>query len=146
MNIRKGPDYIQEDRGYKTPCWVWQGCVNNQGYGITKRGLPKTRLSHVVEYEKKYGAVPEGLELDHLCSIILCINPDHLEPVTHTDNVRRGKKSKLTPEIAELIRQEYNAPGKKFGRQSSLGRKFGIVSSAVWSVVHGKTWKEGLSI
>jgi hypothetical protein len=36
------------------------------------------------------GEIPEGLELDHLCRNTLCVNPDHLEPVTHAENIQRG--------------------------------------------------------
>jgi hypothetical protein len=42
-------------------------------------------------YEMLVGPVPDGLELDHLCRVPACVNPDHLEPVTHIENVRRGR-------------------------------------------------------
>jgi len=41
-------------------------------------------------YEYFKGPVPDGLELDHLCRVRSCCNPDHLEPVTHKENIRRG--------------------------------------------------------
>lgn len=31
-----------------------------------------------------------GLTIDHLCRNPLCVNPDHLEPVTNSENVRRA--------------------------------------------------------
>ena len=34
--------------------------------------------------------IPEGLELDHLCRNRRCVNPDHLEPVTKSENMRRA--------------------------------------------------------
>lgn len=66
-------------------CWLWTGTLNEDGYG--KFG--KTS-AHCVAYAKNRGAVPQGMELDHLCRVRCCVNPYHLEPVTHTENVLRG--------------------------------------------------------
>jgi hypothetical protein len=69
-------------------CLIWLGTASN-GYGkITVAG--KVRWAHVVSYELAKGPVPDGLELDHLCRTPTCINPRHLEPVTHQTNLRRG--------------------------------------------------------
>lgn len=46
--------------------------------------------AHRVAYEEIMGPVPEGLELDHLCRTRSCVNPSHLEPVTHRENMNRG--------------------------------------------------------
>jgi hypothetical protein len=90
-NARRGPiDYLEEDRGYETPCWVWQRFINPAGYGMKRVG-PATRLAHRVYYVARFGAVPEGLELDHLCRVRACVNPDHLEPVTKRVNILRGE-------------------------------------------------------
>lgn len=47
-------------------------------------------LTHRYSYERAEGPVPAGLELDHLCRVRSCVNPEHLEPVTHRENMRRG--------------------------------------------------------
>ncbi len=72
-------------------CWLWIGSVlARRGYGrIGVRG--KEYLAHRLVYEMLVGPVPEGLELDHKCRVTCCVNPDHLEPVTHLENVRRGE-------------------------------------------------------
>lgn len=81
--------YIEENRGYKTPCWIWQGANNGAGYGqITSKG--KHQYAHRVFYEQKYGPISEGLVIDHLCKTTLCCNPDHLKPVTRRENFLRG--------------------------------------------------------
>jgi hypothetical protein len=79
----------------KTPeCWRWTGAVNN-GYG---RAYIAGRLkyAHRAVYECLAGAIPEGLQLDHLCRNPLCVKPEHLEPVEPRENMRRGIKGVLT--------------------------------------------------
>lgn len=70
----------EDDRG----CWIWQG-RQIKGYGTASMG----RLAHRVAYQEMVGDIPTGLELDHLCRTPLCVNPDHLEPVTRDENRRR---------------------------------------------------------
>jgi hypothetical protein len=61
------------------------------GYGHRyMKWLGKVLLAHRVSYELVKGPIPEGLHLDHLCRTPLCVNPDHLEPVTHRENLLRG--------------------------------------------------------
>ena len=47
-------------------------------------------MSHRLAYELEIGPIPAGLEIDHLCRVRNCVNPAHLEPVTHAENIRRG--------------------------------------------------------
>ena len=70
-------------------CWEWTGAKTGHGYGkvLTYR---RTRVAHRVLYELLIGPVPDRMELDHLCRNPGCVNPDHLEPVTHRENVMRG--------------------------------------------------------
>ena len=70
-------------------CWEWTAAKNSRGYG-TVRNNKKTLGAHRVSYELIVGEIPEGLDLDHLCRNPGCVNPEHLEPVTHRENVRRG--------------------------------------------------------
>lgn len=69
-------------------CWTWTGSLN-RGYGIFNSRQAHL-LAHRVAYTLLIGPVPEGLELDHLCRNRACLNPAHLEPVTHQENMRRG--------------------------------------------------------
>lgn len=75
-----------------TECWLWLLATDEKGYALTDRN-GKTRRAHIVNYEEKYGPVPEGLELDHLCRVRRCVNPDHVEPVTHQENVIRAYRA-----------------------------------------------------
>jgi hypothetical protein len=78
-------------------CWIWQ-LSTRDGYGITKGTFRSkdVKQAHRVIYEEIKGPIPEGLVLDHLCHNRLCVNPDHLEPVTTAENNRR-KFSKPKP-------------------------------------------------
>jgi hypothetical protein len=89
-----GSEYRIEDHGYDTPCWIWQG-VKEDGYGrINREGF---RRAHTLYYVKAKGPIPDGMQLDHLCRARACVNPDHLEPVTQTVNVRRGVEARGKP-------------------------------------------------
>lgn len=73
----------------KTNCWMWLGSTMTNGYGNVQ-WAGKVRPVHRVVYEKYFGQVPAGLDLDHLCRQRLCCNPFHLEPVTRAENCRRS--------------------------------------------------------
>lgn len=80
------------DRESGAPCWLWTGPLNDQGYGryFPNAESPRPIRAHRAAYEFFVGPIPEGLELDHLCRVRHCVNPEHVEPVTHAENVRRG--------------------------------------------------------
>ena len=79
------------DRDSSPPCWLWTGGKNQYGYGrfYVAAGQPQA-VAHRAVYELHRGPVPAGLVLDHLCRVPACVNPDHLEPVSHAENLRRG--------------------------------------------------------
>ncbi len=89
-----------EDRGHETPCWVWTGANNGEGYGQARvrRAL---RYTHILAYEVFVGPVPAGLQVDHLCRVRECCNPEHLEPVTHRENVLRGLGGRMKTHCAQ---------------------------------------------
>lgn len=70
-------------------CWLWTARLSNCGHGqfLFDR---KYGYAHRFAYEMLVGKVPLGLELDHLCRVPSCVNPAHLEAVTHRTNVLRG--------------------------------------------------------
>lgn len=76
-----------------TKCWLWTAGTTSAGYGgFYADG--KHLSSHRVSYEMHVGPIQEGFDMDHLCRVHRCINPEHLEPVTHAENVRRGQAGK----------------------------------------------------
>lgn len=74
-------------------CWLWAGKLNLDGYGYLyeySAGKNTTYGAHRVVFENDRQRIPEGLTLDHLCSVRRCINPEHLEVVTQRVNLLRG--------------------------------------------------------
>lgn len=77
-------------------CWLWLGCLQKGaskgplGYGVINHNKKKYQ-AHRFSYERLVGPIEPGLEIDHLCRMPCCVNPDHLEPVTHAVNVSRGR-------------------------------------------------------
>jgi hypothetical protein len=73
-----------------TGCSVWQRAKTKAGYGQVP--INGNMLYHRIYYENHIGPIPEGLVLDHLCKNAACCNPDHLEPVTQAENMRRTRR------------------------------------------------------
>lgn len=70
-------------------CWLWTASMSKTGYGVFwNRG--KHIRAHRYAYIVYRGEIPEGMSLDHLCRVRCCVNPWHLEPVTHLVNMQRG--------------------------------------------------------
>lgn len=88
MKVVDGP--LPERRPELGPCWIWMGSSCDLGYGHFWTDEGRCPRAHRWSYEYFVGAIPEGLLLDHLCHRPACVNPDHLEPVTNGENVRRG--------------------------------------------------------
>jgi hypothetical protein len=90
-----------------TGCWLFTGNRNNGGYGLISTN-GSGRAAHRVLYEETVGPVADGLELDHLCRQPSCVNPDHLEPVDHTENMRRAVAARNQKDAA--LWREATAP------------------------------------
>jgi hypothetical protein len=70
-------------------CNMWQGAKRSNGYGVTMY-MGKQTSTHRVMYTLVHGPVPDDMEVDHICNQRACINPDHLQLVTHAQNMRNG--------------------------------------------------------
>lgn len=76
MKVQKGPG-----------CWNWTG-AKSAGYGHFVEGYKgKFHPAHRFSYESLVGPIPEGMQIDHRCMNTLCVNPEHLRPVTHKQNM-----------------------------------------------------------
>lgn len=88
---KDGP--VPEFAPHLGPYWLWTGAVRKtDGYGVLNRVGPdnKQTLAHIYSYDLLVGPTPKGYERDHLCRVPACCRPDHLEAVTHQENVLRG--------------------------------------------------------
>ena len=93
--MRTPPSTLRPEQRYEADangCWLWTGPVDKKtGYG--RHG---SRTAHSLVFEVFRGKPAPGMELDHTCRNRRCVNPDHLEPVTRAENVRRAARAKLS--------------------------------------------------
>jgi len=144
------PPPREEDRGYETPCLIWQGPTETNGYGTSRRGGRLVR-AHRVSYEEHVGPIPTGMYVCHRCDVRACVNPEHLFLGTHLDNMRdatekgrmgspKGEASssaKLTTNDVLQIRAMYAAGSTS---QRALARRFGVVQVTIKDIVKRRTW------
>ena len=131
---RKLVRYVETLGGYETPCFLWKLAKGSDGYGRTWVGNGMA-LAHRVYYEQHHGPVPDGNELDHLCGVRACVNPEHLEPVSHAENCRRGRRAKLSlSDVAEV--RGSSEP------QGVLARRHGITQGHVSRIRRGHCWRD----
>lgn len=99
-------------------CWIWMGKEKNQwGHG-SMRVEGRKIGTHRFAYELFVGAIPSGLELDHLCRRPSCVNPAHLEPVSRRENTLRG-----TAVTALNARKTHCSNGHEFTPDNIYARK-----------------------
>jgi hypothetical protein len=121
---RHGP--VPERRPDLGPCWLWTATTNGApGYGIfrggegrDKYGSRKWVLAHRYAQTLQNGPIPPGLEPDHLCFVHLCVNPSHLEPVSHRENTLRGDGPS-----AKQARRSSCVAGHPFDTVDKAGRR-----------------------
>jgi hypothetical protein len=72
-------------------CWIWLGNVKKNGYG-SFTFKDKNHYAHRLFYQLYVGNINNGFVLDHKCKTKCCCNPNHLEAVTQSENVKRGNR------------------------------------------------------
>ena len=110
-------------------CWLWTAYVGRDGYGRlwVRAGRPGV-LAHRFSWELVNGPVPEGKELDHLCWVKHCVNPDHLRAITRKQHKehRRGPQRNSTSGILGVYfhksRNKWSAQIKHHGKTIHGGR------------------------
>lgn len=84
-----------------TRCWLWTACVDGRGYGKFDNRVFGTWQAHRNAWAFVHGAPPTGLVDHHRHCPKICVNPDHLRPVTHKQNMenlageRRNSRSQV---------------------------------------------------
>lgn len=119
---------------FKGECWVWPYAINSQGYGHMQINK-KRHQAHKWLFESLKGKVPHKSELDHLCRNRACINPEHLQVVSHKENCRRGYNAKLTEEKVRAIKAMF---GTK--TQGEIAKLYGVSRATIGYIFQGKRW------
>ena len=101
-------------------CWLWTGALDTRGYGQFRVASPPARPLQAYRYafELLRGPVPQGLQLDHVCRVRRCVNPNHLEPVTGRENTLRGDGPP-----AQNARKTHCIRGHKLPPRNNQGRR-----------------------
>lgn len=130
--------YVEEDRGYDTPCWIWQGAIDADGYGKANNGGGN---AHRAVYRQLCGSIPADRDLDHLCRERSCVNPDHMDAVPHKINTWRSANTKLSYEIAVEVREEYERwQGSQYAFCKHWGEVLGVCTGNVYKIVTRRSW------
>ena len=157
MDIEKlRPRFLEKvERIPGIDCWLWTGAIKNKsGHGVMGMGLPKkvNKLipAHRLSYLLFNGSIPGGLEIRHTCDVASCVNPEHLIPGTHQDNLQdarergqlgkgrnsgemNGSNCKLTTEQVLAIRDDPRTTTK-------LGEIYGVSSMQISLIKRRKRW------
>jgi hypothetical protein len=89
------------------PCWIWKASLNFGGYAsFSMNG--KRVVAHKISFLHFGGSIPKGLELDHLCKRRCCVNPAHLEAVTHRVNVLRGSAPSIALHLSNKCKNGHD--------------------------------------
>jgi hypothetical protein len=129
-------NYTKEDRGHETPCHIWRGRVNKDGYGTVKvRGYNKP--VHRAAYEQHHSEVLSvAWDVHHLCETPLCINVQHLRALSKVDH--RQVHAKVKKEDVPAIQAEMqSAPwGMKRRTAEAIAARFGVKPLYILSLYH----------
>lgn len=83
--------FVEKIEVDESGCWLWTGSLNNMGYPrLSGRDRKQPTYAHRFSYEFFIGPIPDGLVVDHTCSVPRCVCPDHLDAVTQQINLYRG--------------------------------------------------------
>lgn len=108
-------------------CWLWTGPRNQQGYGSFGVGRNSKQNAHRWLWEQMHGKASSKLHLDHLCRNRICVRPDHMELVTHAENLHRGHYANHNSVKTECKRghpyDEANTYRTKMGRDCRACRR-----------------------
>ena len=140
-NGRKAPRPTPAERFWSKvakadACWLWTAACIDSGYGHFYLD-GQLVLAHRWAFEQEKGPIPQGLVLDHLCRNRRCVRPDHLEPVTNLENIRRGIKGQKPSTCSHGHR--YTPDNTRIDKR---GRRHCLICQAAYNARRRAQYKE----
>lgn len=135
--------------GMPTPCWEWQGCLTQGGYGVFGNPGGGMLLAHRVSWEMVNGPIPAGIGVLHRCDNRPCVNPAHLFLGTNTDNVAdacaKGRMMKgerhTNAKVNATIVVEIRALAAQGLTSYDIAKLVPVSARNVRMIVKRETWK-----
>jgi hypothetical protein len=119
-------------------CWLWRGRIAPNGYGTIGK-----EYAHRVAYERARGPIPAGMELDHLCRVKACVNPDHLEVVTKSENAKRGLTGRHPKFTARRLTETQVREIRSSSKSSrALAQQHGVSHETIRCIRNGTYYAE----
>ena len=146
--MRNQPVKERFERKFRvTPgCWIWMDAKRG-GYGRFRVGDSKVTASRY-SYELYVGPIPEGMDILHRCDNPSCVNPDHLLPGTHDENmldmVEKGRNSKNRGESnskAKLTAEQVLEIRADTRSQGVIAKQYGVGQALIWKIKHRTLWR-----
>lgn len=130
-------------------CWLWMGAISKAGYGTFKTGR-RINAAHRMSLHLVGRPATGSQVVRHTCDVKTCVNPSHLIPGTHAENMadiaardrhRRGQRrsphAKIAHEDLMTARRDYQA-GVKI---ADIARRIGSSPSSAYLAVKGITYR-----
>lgn len=138
-------------KGVGDECWLWEGKLNDSGYGIFSIGNRQSRAHRIAWQLHHARQIPDGLLVRHRCDVRACVNPDHLIIGDHSENnadaIRRQRRNslrgeaapsaKLTAERVQWARQQWDSG---LATKTELARKLGVSPTTMDAALKRQSW------